>query len=535
MAVSAMDAKAELAWRRWRKDVCWAAENGWHIEHPQGHRPFMLREPQKDALTRWADGENSITLKARQIGWSTSVGFFAAWLAMCNPNTKILFLSKGERESKLLLDKVKFGLDKLPDWLKHKAPKVKRQNMEIVEWDNGSTVMSLPSRNNPARGFTGRLVVVDEWAFLENGDEAWASIEPVTDIGGQVIGLSTANGVGNTFHDLWLRAVGGNSSFKPMFYSWKAVPERDEAWYEAKKHDMQVWQLHQEYPTTPEEAFIKSGAMVFDPDVLDFVKEQYITPCPWRGDLGYVEGLYRLPLSDNGSLRVWEKPMTHATYCIGADVAEGLEHGDYSSAHVIKITKHDDEVSQWEVVAHWHGHVEPDIFADILADIGKWYNFALIGVEANNHGNSTVTQLRRGHNYPRMYRERKMDHRRKRRTERFGWWTDKKSKPIAIDDLRQSLRENLILHDRATLDELYTFVYDGKGGMEGSPHDDRVMSLAIAVQMAPRIFHKEYKEETHVGPDNIDWWVQKLEASLGQVDAPTFTIGDQRTYAGQTY
>ena len=533
MAVSPNDAKAELAWRKWKRDVCWAAENGWHIEHPQGHRAFELRDPQKDALTRWAGGENSITLKARQIGWSTCVGFYAAWLAMSNPQTKILFLSKGERESKLLLDKVKFGLDKMPDWLAHKAPKVKRSNMEIVEWDNGSSVMSLPSRNNPARGFTGRLVVVDEWAFLENGDEAWASIEPVTDIGGQVIGLSTANGVGNTFHDLWLRAKSGNSSFKPMFYSWRAVPERDDAWYEAKRHDMQTWQLHQEYPTTPEEAFIKSGAMVFDPDVLDWVKGQFVRPPEFRGDLSYVDGLYRFPPSDTGPMKVWEKPQPHAVYAIGADVAEGLEHGDYSSAHVIKITRHAEDVVRWQVVACWHGHVEPDIFADILNDIGRWYNEALIGVEANNHGNSTVTQLRRGHNYPRLYRERKVDHRRKQRTQRLGWWTDKKSKPIAIDDLRQSLRENLELHDMATLDELYTFVYDGKGGMEGSPHDDRVMSLAIATQMAPRVFHKDYKVEKVVGPNSIDWWVQKLEESQGLLENPDFVIGAQRqTRAG---
>ena len=40
---------------------------------------------------------------------------------------------------------------------------------------------------------------------------------------------------------------------------------------------------------------------------------------------------------------------------IAADVAEGLSYGDYSSAHVIDATSGD-------VVAHWHGRIEPDLF-----------------------------------------------------------------------------------------------------------------------------------------------------------------------------
>jgi hypothetical protein len=66
----------------------------WYIQHPQGTRLFELRPAQQEALTRWVAGENSITLKARQIGWSTLVGFFAWHLAYFFPETKILILSK---------------------------------------------------------------------------------------------------------------------------------------------------------------------------------------------------------------------------------------------------------------------------------------------------------------------------------------------------------------------------------------------------------------------------------------------------------
>jgi hypothetical protein len=136
-------------------------------------------------------------------------------------------------------------------------------------FDNGSLVTSMPSASDPARGESATLVVVDEWAFLPNPEEAWASIEPVADVGGRIIGLSTANGSGNFFHELWVGSETGTNKFEPMFFPWSATEDRDETWYQSKKESMLAWQLAQEYPTSPEEAFIKSGNPVFDLDVLD--------------------------------------------------------------------------------------------------------------------------------------------------------------------------------------------------------------------------------------------------------------------------
>jgi len=136
-------------------------------------------------------------------------------------------------------------------------------------FDNGSQITSMPSASDPARGESATLVVVDEWAFLPNPEEAWASIEPVADVGGRIIGLSTANGSGNFFHQLWNGASTGNNKFDPMFFPWSASEDRDEAWYEGKKDSMLPWQLAQEYPTSAEDAFVKSGNPVFDIDVLN--------------------------------------------------------------------------------------------------------------------------------------------------------------------------------------------------------------------------------------------------------------------------
>ena len=150
----------------------------------------------------------------------------------------------------------------------------------------------MPSASDPARGESATLVVVDEWAFLPNPEEAWASIEPVADVGGRIIGLSTANGSGNFFHELWVGAETGNNRFEPMFFPWSASEDRDESWYQSKKEQsMLSWQLAQEYPSsTPEEAFIKSGNPVFDLDVLDRNDERH--GCEgWGVTMGYLTEL----------------------------------------------------------------------------------------------------------------------------------------------------------------------------------------------------------------------------------------------------
>ena len=65
----------------------------------------------------------------------------------------------------------------------------------------------------------------------------------------RIIGLSTANGSGNFFHQLWVGSETGTNKFEPMFFPWSATEDRDDSWYESKKESMLAWQLAQEYPT----------------------------------------------------------------------------------------------------------------------------------------------------------------------------------------------------------------------------------------------------------------------------------------------
>jgi hypothetical protein len=260
----------EAEWRKCAQDEAYFLRNYWHIAHPaHGRMLFDLRDAQSIALDTWDNNRYSLTLKARQIGWTTLVAAHQFWLAFFREDQNIIDLSRTEREAVLLLRKTKYGFKHLPQWLLDRGPKSVMEHQQRMAFENGSQITSMPSASDPARGESATLVVVDEWAFLPNPEEAWASIEPVADVGGRIIGLSTANGSGNFFHSLWVGAETGNNRFDPMFFPWSATEDRDESWYESKKQAMLPWQLAQEYPSSPEEAFVRSGNPVFDLDVLD--------------------------------------------------------------------------------------------------------------------------------------------------------------------------------------------------------------------------------------------------------------------------
>lgn len=470
--------------------------NYWSIKHPErGRILFELREAQIETVRAWMTNRYSVVLKARQIGFSTLAAAYAFWLTFFWPDRFIVMLSRTEREATKLLQKSKYGYKFLPQWMKVRGPELTTDNQLKMTFSNESALESLPSGNDPARGESVYLVVVDEMAFLPNSEEAWASIEPIADVGGRVICLSTANGSGNFFHSLWVGAQTGTNQFKGVFWPWSAG-DRDEDWYEAKVKSLPSWQLHQEYPRNPEEAFIKSGNPVFDVDALRLLQVE-------QAERGYIHVLGKKKIefrqTPDGEFAVYEYPEHEGIYVVGADVAEGLAHGDYSSCHVV-------DARTLTVVAHWHGHIEPDLFGDLLSEIGFWYNGALVGVENNNHGLTTLKAMQR-YGYKNLYRTRRLQQRNPEATEILGWRTTTATKPLAIDELAAAVRDAEIdLRDQRTIQELISFVRATNGRMHGSPHDDRVMSLAITWQMLKYVWLPEYKADVPPPQYSLSWF-----------------------------
>jgi hypothetical protein len=205
-------------------------------------------------------------------------------------------------------------------------------------------------------------------------------------------------------------------------------------------------------------------------------------------------------------------PNDQHRYVLGADTAEGLEHGDYSCAQVL-------DLSSGVQVASWHGHIEADLFGEEIDRLGRFYGLALVCVESNNHGLTTITTLRRL-GYPMLFRARSLNRAKTKQTMEYGWKTTTTSKPLMIDELAMALRNHEIqVRDKRTIAELRTYVRDEKGHTNGSPYDDRVMALAVANQMRKYAFQPEYV------PVVDDYWTGAWWARQGTDQGQTWVLG----------
>jgi intein/homing endonuclease len=396
-------------------------------------------------------------------------------------------------------------------------------NSEVAFWDDSADIVSSALQAVP--------MAPESFVFLE----------------------STANGIGGYFYDEWQLAKRGESQFKPLFFAWWAhdgyelpstaeenghlddeekdlivlfkennVPEErwpnKIAWRRRKKKEFRTEpkKFYQEYPSTPEEAFLASGRPVFETKTLQEMEKIALASAQTRA---YVCGeVYKNddPMSlnkfvfreyrrsgehDPTPFRVWWQPEKNHKYVIGVDVSEGIEiesskgkEPDYSVVSVI-----DTSSSSLKTVARWRGYIDPDLLGEVVFNIGMFYNKALVGVEVNNHGISTAAYLKNNF-YRNLYmRESQEDEQFQVRTTKFGWQTNKKTKPIMISELQRVIREGAIIDlDIVFIRECMSYVKKDDGSMSAQEgqHDDTVMATAVALQMADWApYNTEYAKE----------------------------------------
>lgn len=277
----------------------------------------------------------------------------------------------------------------------------------------------------------------------------------------------------------------------------------------------------QEYPATAREAFLVSGSGFFEPEHLLRYEKGWLEDGEARGVRPYIrrgnfvdQAGISLTTNERGHVRIWSLPdealdrERDARYEIGADTAEGKQVGisgafsddegerggrDFSSADVVRIYHHEGRVVR-EQVAQLHGRLHPEQFAEQLNYLGHFYSMesqgrripAMIAVEKNHSSGETVLRhLKHTHNYSNLYYSRQMNRRWEKPTPMLGWVTTKETRMPMLDELAQAVREGTVdIPCAQTIKEMYTFVRgdDGKPVAQDGAHDDRVISLAIALQ-----------------------------------------------------
>ncbi len=421
--------------------------------------PFHLFDYQRDVLRQWMEHGESITLKARQLGITELAAALSLWQVNFHPHNRVIVFAQDESKAREFARKCRVAWDNLPAWLQ--VPLSNPQLTTTLELANGSRILPQAATEKAARSLNCQLLVLDEFAHQEYGAAIFdAAAVTARSAGQRILVISTANGAGNSFASHWQQAVNGEGMW-PIFLPWDIRPGRDEVWYANATKGYDTSKKNQEYPANPETAFILSGRGRFDTEALEAI----LAGC-------------RAPIATelNGGLKVWEMPAQGRSYVVGADPAEGLHTGDYSAAVVI------DQQTGLDV-AWVHGHFPPQQFAAILNDLGLWYNGALLGCERNNHGGTVLLELQ-NHAYPTLYAHRDYDA-IGNASERVGWPTTSKTKPIAIDGLAQAIQERWPFHDAAFVAECRTYTVrdNGSTGASGSLNDDRVMAAAIALQL----------------------------------------------------
>ena len=455
----------------------------------EGARPFKLRPYQTEIANSIKDNPLIIGLKARQIGWTTIGVANAVHDVLFNIEHPWLFISRTEGAAQKMLDKAVYAYYRLPAWMRAMLPRVEQQTQSVFAFANGSRIESVPATGSTGRGDAVYGALLDECAFMEYAEDIWGAVEPL--VYGPAMLFSTANGMGNFFHEIWLDSQQPKTVWKGIFYPWDVVLSRDKEWYDHAKASFRgrEWLFYQEYPASPEEAFAKSGRVAFTADLIDDNFHAIDPYKRWAWTIG--EGPKEMEDHESSDIEIYEwkppkvirdedgRPVWKPNYVVGVDVAEGLEHGDFSYVTVF-------DANTGEQMASCKSSIPVSYLDELIVWLAELYWQALVIVERNNAGILPLDRLYRDHWYPRLYR---MDtfarFRTSDRTPQYGWRTDRATKPKMVNDFVFALTERaLLLHDPDFILEARTFVADGKGsyGATSNNHDDVIMGMLIAYQ-----------------------------------------------------
>lgn len=494
--------------------------------------PFFFNEVQRDFIRQYEENGTDrpyIVLKGRQQGFTSLItamqtafaivrrNFSGMTLADCADNTRAIFN-----------DKARMVYERLPGLLKP-AERFNSKNELFFDKLNSSWRIQVAAEQ-VGRSRTLNFVHYSEAAFYKCSLAAMQkSIGEACTADAFRVFESTANGF-NEFRELW---EGG--SCINLFYGWwrtaeyrtadhralerisdtwicdrvamleKMGLERDQiAWY-CRKYESYIDKssIRQEYPCTPEEAFVASGDCVFDIDAINnrlievrrlppaktgyFTYRKVVEPVK-DGEgivVGYTERLCDIEFkeSPDGYIRLHKEPEVirdkekrvtgRIPYVLGGDTAGTGQ--DFFTGKVL-------DNRDGRTVATFHKQkMDDDLYAEQMFCLGRYYHEALIGIETNY---SRVPMRRLSDlAYPHLYLREKTGGMADKPEQVLGFETTTRTKPIIVGELIARMREDITLEcDAATLDEMRTFVRKENGRTEANTgcHDDLVMALAIA-------------------------------------------------------
>jgi len=455
-------------------DYC--CKNYIKIEYPGRDQLINPYKKQSELIYTIEKNKYVLVLKSRQIGISTIIQAYSAWLAVFYNNAVIGIISKDFKEATDFARTMRGMVEKLPDWMK--PPKgvqgrgfAKRTEQSFI-LTNGSKIYASPvnptAPEKTLRGKAITLLVIDEAAFINHIDEAWTSMVPALSTNqmqakkagvpyGTVI-LSTPNktiGTGKWYFEKYKKAITTSSDiFTPFIIHWKMIPQlaEDSHWYktQCELFDHNPRKIAQEL----ELKFLPAEGAFFEAETVERMQAASIKP---------IEKLKIF----NGEIWRFQIPIPYRYYIIGVDTAP--EHGMDKSA--ITVWDYETLEQVWE----YQGKCKVLDFIKVVQVAAREYP-GIIVVESNSYGNQVVEHLGRSEFSSMLYREKRGEN-----VTVPGLSNNLKTRPLMIDALYSYMTEfpENVKSERLAL-ELTGLVSKKNGKIEADTgcQDDIALSAA---------------------------------------------------------
>lgn len=487
---------------------------------------FKLFPHQVEMLHDYMNYTNCISLKTRQMGFTTFTAAYLAHLCIFENNNKCLIISKSKSDSKEFLKLIKDTLYEarldypwlVPDYQKG------YDNKESFMLTTGSSVKAESAGEDAGRGTPGlKTLVIDEAAFIDRRSpgkmkEIWAAVSPaLASTQGKTICISTPKGLTGWYYETYTNArslgfhiIDAHWLKHPIYskgaYQWIIDPNNPDGgfikWYNEiwpeKIFDKDTgnfieidkasypfimdgklrspWYDNESKKLGPrltkcelDCSFAGTGGEVIDSDQIRELKA-YADTCTFTNPYSQLKGIYL-------NYKEYKEYNPAHKYAIAADVATG-DGNDFSTFVVYDLTTR-------EIVATYKAQLLPETFALILIEIGKRYGTCHLIVENAGGGGTTLQEIKR-QGYSNLYYStlNKKDPSTGMRKRKIGLWVSEDVRWQGGDKLESLIRLNTLkIPCLDIIEELYTWIWakDGKRRHAPEKNDDLLMALQHVV------------------------------------------------------
>ncbi|MCR4285201.1 MAG: hypothetical protein NUV97_04140, partial [archaeon] len=306
---------------------------------------YIEEEKQKVVLSK-GKAPHYLILKYRRGGITTWEQAKSFHLCSTYSGQYCLTLAHDTESTQKIFDIAQLYYDTIDTFYR---PSRQSQNKRELSFDKLGSKFYIGTAGSSAfgRGQTLQRLHGSEVAFWphENGDDG--KDKPTNLVAGlleacagEIVFETTPYGRKGFFFHEWQRAKNGDSTFTPIFVPWwvdeqnrVSLLEGEELDYTteekflSKKHNLSEEQIKfrrikqktlkglffQEYPENDVSCFITSSHSFFEIETILKRIERCKEP---------------IEIRDTGTIKIWERPIPGKSYIAGADVGEGLTHGD---------------------------------------------------------------------------------------------------------------------------------------------------------------------------------------------------------------